>query len=142
MNKYEMGVIIRADLPEDGFTLEMDKVKGHIERFGGTIDKIDEWGRRRMAYPIMKQTEGMYVFVTFTSPANAPKEVEARMRLMENVLRFLVVRKDEVEAVVIPAPAPVVVPAEEPPAAAAPVEEVPAEEVASEEAPASAEQEA
>lgn len=98
MVKYEMGVIVRADLPEDGFTVEMDKVKALIERFGGTIDKIDEWGRRRMAYPIAKQTDGMYTFITYSAPATTPREVESRTRLIENVMRFLTVRKDEVEA--------------------------------------------
>ncbi|MCL2499048.1 MAG: 30S ribosomal protein S6 [Defluviitaleaceae bacterium] len=113
MIKYEMGVIVRVDLPEDGFTVEMDKVKALIERFGGTIDKIDEWGRRRLAYPIEKQTEGMYTFITYTAGPSAPKEIESRVRLIENVLRFLTVRKDEVEANVIAAP-PEPVTAEEP----------------------------
>lgn len=129
MIKYEMGVIVRVDLPEDGFTVEMDKVKALIERFGGTIDKIDEWGRRRLAYPIEKQTEGMYTFITYTAPPAAPKEIESRVRLIENVLRFLTVRKDEVEASVIAAPPavseedePVPAPAEEPAAVEEPVE--------------------
>ena len=98
MVKYEMGVIIRADLPEDGFAVELDKVKALIDRFGGTIEKIDEWGRRRLAYPIEKQSDGIYYFITFSSDANAPKEIESRLRIMENLLRFLNVRKDEVEA--------------------------------------------
>lgn len=136
MNKYEMGVIVRADLPEDGFQVEMDKVKGHIDRFGGTIEKMDDWGRRRLAYPIEKQTEGIYTFITFSSPADAPKEIEARMRLMENVLRFLMVRKDEVEAPAVAQPAPVqtVTETEEAAEESAPVAEetaapAPAEEV-------------
>ena len=98
MNKYELGVVLRADLEEETFQAEMSRVKGLIERFEGTIDKVDEWGRRKLAYPIMKLTEGMYTFITFTSPAEAPREIENRLRLMENVLRFLTVRKDEVEA--------------------------------------------
>jgi small subunit ribosomal protein S6 len=121
MVKYEMGVIVRVDLPEDGFTVEMDKVKALIDRFGGTIDKIDEWGRRRLVYPIAKQTEGMYTFITYTADPSAPKEIESRVRLIENVLRFLTVRKDEVEAV----------------AEAVPVAEVPA---AAEEAPVAVEE--
>ena len=98
MNKYELGVVVRADLEEETFQAEMTRVKGLIERFDGTIDKVDEWGRRKLAYPIQKLTEGMYTFITFTSPAGTPREVESRLRLMENVLRFLIVRKDEVEA--------------------------------------------
>jgi small subunit ribosomal protein S6 len=147
MIKYEMGVIVRVDLPDDGFTLEMDKVKALIERFGGTIDKIDEWGRRRLAYPIEKQTEGMYTFITYTAESFAPKEIESRIRLIENVLRFLTVRKDEVEAGVIAPPAveePVPETAEEAPAVeeAPVVEEAPAAEEApiAEEEPAAGEE--
>ena len=139
MVKYEMGVIVRADLPEDGFTVEMDKVKALIDRFGGTIEKIDEWGRRRMAYPIQKHSDGIYTFITYTADPSAPREIESRTRLIENVLRFLTVRKDEVEATpvappveVVEAAAPVEVVAEEPPVVAeAPVTEaVPVEEPA------------
>ena len=95
MNRYEMGVIVRADLEEEAFRAEMERVKGFIDRFGGTIDKIDDWGRRKLAYPIQKLTEGMYTFITYSSEGNTPKEVEARLRLQENVLRFLTIRMDE-----------------------------------------------
>jgi len=143
MIKYEMGVIVRVDLPEDGFTVEMDKVKALIDRFGGTIEKIDEWGRRRLAYPIEKQTEGMYTFITYSAEPGAPKEIESRVRLIENVLRFLTVRKDEVEAVAVAAPAaeaPVVEePVAEPPVVEAPAVEPVVETPAAEEAPAEAE---
>ena len=112
MNKYELGVVVRADMEEDAFRAEMERVKGLIDRFGGTIEKVDEWGRRKLAYPIQKLTEGMYTFITYNSEGATPGEVESRLRLMENVLRFLTVRKDEGEAVV-PAAVPVVsVPAE------------------------------
>jgi small subunit ribosomal protein S6 len=107
-------VIIRADLEEEAFRAEMERVKGFIDRFGGTIDKIDDWGRRKLAYPIQKLTEGMYSFITYSSEGDTPKEVEARLRLQENVLRFLTIRRDENEPLT---------------AAAAPImEEKPAEE--------------
>ena len=95
MNKYELGVIVRAGLEEDVFQAEMERVKGFIERFGGTIEKIDEWGRRRLAYPIEKQAEGVYTFITFSSESGAPAEIEGRLRLQENVLRFLITRVEE-----------------------------------------------
>jgi len=117
MNKYELGVVVRADLEDETFQAEMTRVKGLIERFDGTIDKVDEWGRRKLAYPIKKLTEGMYTFITFTSPTSAPREIENRLRIMENVLRFLIVSKDEVDT---PAPAKEPV-AEEPAPAAEPV---------------------
>jgi len=120
MNRYEMGVIIRADLEEDAFRAEVERVKGFIDRFGGTIEKIDDWGRRKLAYPIAKQSEGMYSFITYTSEGNTPKEVEARLRLQENILRFLTIRCDENE----PATAS---PAEKPAPASAPAAAEPAE---------------
>ena len=114
MNKYELGIVIRADLEEQAFQAEMTRVKDLIERFEGTIDKIDEWGRRKLAYPIKKLTEGVYTFVTFTAPAGSPREVENRLRLMENVLRFLIVRKEDFEAPAAVQPVADSVVAEEP----------------------------
>jgi small subunit ribosomal protein S6 len=105
MNRYELGVVIRADLEEEAFRAEMERVKGFLDRFGGTIEKIDDWGRRKLAYPIKKLTEGMYTFITFTSEGDTPKEVEARLRLQENVLRFITIRRDENEATVAAPPA-------------------------------------
>ena len=124
MNRYEMGVVVRADLEEDVYRAEMERVKGFIDRFGGTIDKIDDWGRRKLAYPIEKLTEGMYTFITYSSEGGTPKEVEARLRLQENVLRFLTIRLDENEPV---KPAVVAEPvAEKPVEEPAPVAEEPA----------------
>jgi len=119
-----MGVVVRADLEEDVYRAEMERVKGFIDRFGGTIDKIDDWGRRKLAYPIEKLTEGMYTFITYSSEGGTPKEVEARLRLQENVLRFLTIRLDENEPV---KPAVVAEPvAEKPVEEPAPVAEEPA----------------
>ena len=97
-NKYELGVIVRADLEDETFRAEMERVKGFVDRFGGTIEKVDEWGRRKLAYPIKKLNEGMYTFITYTAIGDTANKVEDRLRLMENVLRFLTVRRDEVEA--------------------------------------------
>lgn len=119
MNRYELGVIVRADLEEEVFRAEMERVKGFIDRFGGTIDKVDEWGRRKLSYPIEKLNEGIYTFITYSSEGNTPKEVEARLRLQENVLRFLTIRRDETEPLVAPAPK-----APEPAEAPEPVETV------------------
>ena len=113
MNKYELGVIIRADLDEEAYRGELDRVKGFIDRFGGSIEKIDDWGRRKLAYPIQKLSEGMYTFLTYSSEGATPKEVENRLRLSENVLRFLTVRKDEPEVVLEETQAEETEPAEE-----------------------------
>jgi len=97
-NKYELGVIVRADLDEEALQAEMDRVKGLLDRFGATIEKEDKWGRRKLAYPIAKHAEGVYTFITYTAPSATPREVESRLRLMENVLRFLTINLNEVEA--------------------------------------------
>jgi small subunit ribosomal protein S6 len=94
MNKYELGVIFRPTLEEEALKSELEKVTEQVTRFGGTIDKVDEWGKRRLAYPIEKLTEGHYFFITFSSEGPAPAEIESRIRIFENVLRYLIVRLD------------------------------------------------
>ena len=94
MNKYELTVILRANLDSEAQKAEFEKIQNLITRFGGTIDKVDEWGRRRLAYEIDKVSEGVYSFITFISDANAPAEIESRIRIMENVLRFLIIRQE------------------------------------------------
>ena len=95
MNQYELGVIVSAKLDEEGQKAELDRVSELISRFGGTIDKVDNWGRRKLAYPIQKQLDGVYSFITFSSESGVPSEIESRIRIMEDVLRFLVIRIDE-----------------------------------------------
>ena len=94
MNKYEMGVIVKAGLDDESAKAEMERVQGLITRFGGTIEKVDEWGRRKLAYPIQKQTDGVFSFITFTADGDAPAEIESRIRILENVLRFLIIRQE------------------------------------------------
>lgn len=95
MNQYEFGVIISARLEEDAQNAELEKVQELVTRFGGTIDKVDSWGRRKLAYPIEKQNDGVYTFITFSSESGVPAEIERRIRIMENVLRFLIIRIDQ-----------------------------------------------
>ena len=96
-NKYELGLIVRADLEEDALQAEWDRVKALLDRFGAVVEKEDKWGRRKLAYPIAKKTEGIYTFITYTAPSSTPLEVESRLRLMENVLRFLTINMNEAE---------------------------------------------
>ena len=95
MNQYELGVIVSTQLDEDGQKAELENVSELITRFGGTIDKVDNWGRRKLAYPIQKQNDGVYSFITFSSESGVPAEIESRLRILENVLRFLFIRIDE-----------------------------------------------
>ena len=93
MNKYELAVVLKPDLDEEAKAAEMQKVQNLITRFGGVIEKIDDWGKKRLAYEIQKVNEGFYSFVTFDAESSAPAEIESRMRIMENVLRYLIIRK-------------------------------------------------
>ncbi|MBR5468810.1 MAG: 30S ribosomal protein S6 [Firmicutes bacterium] len=93
MNKYELAVVLRPDLDEEAKAAEMQKVQNLITRFGGVIEKIDDWGKKRLAYEIQKVNEGFYSFITFDAESSAPAEIESRMRIMENVLRYLIIRK-------------------------------------------------
>ena len=95
MNQYELGVIVSAKLDEEAQKAELERVSELITRFGGTIDKVDNWGRRKMAYPIEKQNDGVYSFITFSSEGGVPAEVESRLRILEDVLRFLIIRIDD-----------------------------------------------
>ena len=94
MNKYEMSVVFKPGMEEEAHKAEFDKVLALIERFGGTVEKVDEWGKRRLAYEIQKLTEGIYYFLTVEAPAEAPREIEDRLRIMESVIRYLVIKLD------------------------------------------------
>jgi len=95
LNKYEIGVIFKPTLEEEELKTELERVQDLITRFGGAIDKVDEWGRRRLAYEIDKQTEGIYYFITFSAESPVPAEIESRIRIYENVIRYLIIRLEE-----------------------------------------------
>ena len=95
MNKYELTIIVRPDLEKEALTAEFDQVKELITKFGGTIDKVDDWGKRKLAYEINKVNEGFYNFIEFTADANVPAEIESRIRIKENILRYLIIRQED-----------------------------------------------
>lgn len=82
-------------IEDDERAAVVDKCKALIERFGGTITNVDEWGKRRLAYEIQKMKEGFYYVVQFDAPTSAPAEIESRIRIMDNVMRYLVVKREE-----------------------------------------------
>ncbi len=94
MNKYELAVVVNAKIEDDERAATIEKVQAYITRFGGTVSNVDEWGKKRLAYEIQKMREGYYYFISFESDATAPAEIEARLRIMENVIRFLCVRQE------------------------------------------------
>ena len=139
MNKYELALVVSAKLDNEGVAAVVDNAKQLIERFGGQVSEVEEWGKRKLAYEIQKQTEAFYFFVQFEADTTAPAEIESRMRIMENVLRYLVIRKDENDTFkVTPEKAPAAETAEEAEVEEAVEEapeapEVPAEEAETEE---------
>ena len=94
MNKYELAVVLSAKLEDEERAAALEKVQGYITRFGGTVTGVDDWGKKRLAYEIQKMKEGFYYFITFESDSNCPNEVEQRVRIMENVIRYLCIRQD------------------------------------------------
>ena len=94
MNKYELAVVLSAKLEDEERAAAIEKVKGYITRFGGTVTNVDEWGKKKLAYEIQKMKEGFYYFVHFESDASVPGEIEQRIRIMDNVLRYLCVRQE------------------------------------------------
>ena len=94
MNKYELAVVLSAKLEDDERAAALEKVKGYITRFGGNVVDVDEWGKKRLAYEIQKSKEGFYYFIHFEGDSNCPNEVEAHVRIMESVIRYLCVRQD------------------------------------------------
>ena len=95
MKKYELALVIAPTLDEEALAAEKASVNALIERFGGTVDKVDDWGKRRLAYGINKVNEGFYSFISFTADTTAPAEIESRMRIKENVLRYLIIAEEE-----------------------------------------------
>ncbi|WP_058486061.1 30S ribosomal protein S6 [Defluviitalea phaphyphila] len=94
MNKYELSVVLAPNLEEEAKTAALETVKEYITRFGGEIENVDEWGKRKLAYEIKKFSEGFYYFITFTADATAPTEIESRVRIMDSVIRYLLVKQE------------------------------------------------
>lgn len=91
MKKYELAVVFSPSLDEEALKAEKESVNALIERFGGVIEKVDDWGKRRLAYEIKKVNEGFYNFIVFSAETSVPAEIESRMRIKENILRYLIV---------------------------------------------------
>lgn len=94
MNKYELALVVNAKIEDEARNAVVETVKGIITKFGGTITNIEDCGRKRLAYEIQKMKEGNYYFIQFDAGSTTPNEIEQRVRIMENVLRFLCIRQD------------------------------------------------
>ncbi len=95
MNKYELAVAINGQAEEDARKAALDKVRGLITRFKGTITSEDDWGKRKFAYEVHKVKEGYYVFIKFQAEPEAIAEIEHRIRIVDNVFRYLIVSDEK-----------------------------------------------
>ena len=95
MRNYELSVVLFSTLGEEEKVATLEKVKELITRFGGEITNVDDWGKRKLAYEIEKQREGFYYFIQFNAETSAPAEIESRIRIMEPVLRYLIVSLED-----------------------------------------------
>lgn len=95
MNKYELALVVNAKIEDDARAAVVEKAKEYITRANGTVTEVEEWGKKKLAYEIQKMSDGFFYFIQFDAPATAPAEIENNVRIMDNVLRFLCVRRDE-----------------------------------------------
>jgi small subunit ribosomal protein S6 len=102
---FDLNLILDPNLGEQQLQTEKDAVAAQVERAGGEIVEVDEWGSRRLAYPIRKLNEGYYIIYRLKLSGDKPKAIEAALRQRDNVMRVLVV-KDRPEWKTRKAPAP------------------------------------
>ena len=96
MHKYELDVVVSAKVEDDNERAAMvDKSKALTEKCGGQLTNVDDWGKKKLAYEIQKMNEAYYYFIQFDAESNVPAEIESRVRIMDNVIRYLIVRQDE-----------------------------------------------
>ena len=94
LRKYETIFIVKPTLGEDAIKEVVEKFKNFIET-SATIDSFDEWGKRKLAYTIQDNTEGYYVLVNFESEPTVPQELERLYKISEDILKFIVIKKDK-----------------------------------------------
>jgi len=95
MRKYEAALILLSNLEEDVRNAEIEKVKNIITDRQGTIEKVNEWGQRRLAYEIEKKREGYYVFIDFTAGSDAVDEIDRICKISDNVVRHMITVEEE-----------------------------------------------
>jgi small subunit ribosomal protein S6 len=89
MRNYELVCIVQPDLDETAFKGALERVQGWVTESGGTVDKVDVWGRRRMSYQIRKQRDGHYVLLNITIDPKSASNLERNIRYLETVLRHM-----------------------------------------------------
>lgn len=94
MINYEVMLILDPALEDDKKDATVETVKGIIEA-EGEVGNVDTWGMRKLAYPIQKKSEGYYVVIEFKAQPTLPKELDRRLKISDNVMRHMIVNKDE-----------------------------------------------
>jgi len=92
MNQYEVMYVIDAALEDSARVELINRFSELVKKNGGEIDRVDEWGKRRLAYAINYKTEGYYVLMYVKAPADLPKELERNFQISDKILRSLVIR--------------------------------------------------
>jgi small subunit ribosomal protein S6 len=98
MHQYELMVILDPEIDERTVAPSLDKFLGVVRNDGGTIENVDIWGRRRLAYEINKKNEGIYAVVNFTATSATTQELDRQLKLSEAVMRTKVLRSEEAAA--------------------------------------------
>lgn len=106
MRSYELIFIVHPDVDEDNLTVIIDRVKELVQRDGSKVVKTEPWGTRRLAYPIQKRWEGQYVLMQLELDPRGVSALERGLGLLEQIMRHLVVRLDQVVQVQEPEPEP------------------------------------
>ncbi|PTW90984.1 SSU ribosomal protein S6P [Microbacteriaceae bacterium MWH-Ta3] len=112
MHPYELMVILNPEVDDRTVQPSLEKFLTVVTKDGGSVDKLDIWGRRRLAYEIQKKSEGIYAVVNFTAEPATTAELERQLRLSESVMRTKVLRADEAVARIASAAAAAVAEAE------------------------------
>ena len=95
MTKYELALVVNAVIEDEAREAVLNNVKDMITKLGATEIKVEDAGRKKLAYDIQKMSEGYYYFIQFDAETTVPAELESRLRIMDNVLRYLCIRRDE-----------------------------------------------
>ena len=95
MRKYETIFILHPSLDEEAVKANIEKFKGVIENGGGTVENVDFWGKRKLAYEIAKVNEGFYTLINFEANTELPKELDRVFRITDGVIRHIVVKQEK-----------------------------------------------
>ena len=95
LRPYEMMVVLKADLESEAVEAFIEKISSMIQTRDGVVDEVTKWGRRRLAYEIKDQKDGIYLIFNFHSNPDVPKELDRQLKITDEVLRFMVIRTDE-----------------------------------------------